>query len=577
MVSRRPEIHALSPAGKNVRVAAMRDIFQILRVCSLCWVAAAGWLKAEDVRVELTAVERVWVQAHPVIHFGYDPGWPPFSYRDENGSFAGIDREFLDRLGARLGLKFMPVDSRSWPEAYENAKAGGADFLVSTSESEERAKFFTFTRPYASFPMAIIARTDSPALHSLQELNGQKVAAARGYVGNDTLRRDYPGIEIEMFDTLDLAFVAVSQGKADAVATNIANAHYVVRNLGLTNLKVAGVMPYLFQLRYAVRRDEPVLRDILDKGVASLNLREREAIISPWVKLDYTDIVRWDYLMRWACGLTALAALVGGLIMWRHLSLRSELEKRLRIQRDLETAQSRLERLNEEKSGLMRMAAHDLRSPLTGINMSLELMRLDSDRPADEAFERIEALVNQMAHMIRNLLDVEALEDGSRRLQVEPLDLAAAVQETLTTLRPVAERKRIMLRMRMEKTVRAVKVLADRAALHQAIENLVSNALKYSPSETEIVVSISSSEEGSACLRVQDQGPGIRPEEMPRLFQKYTCLSARPTGGEPSTGLGLAIVKQLVTTMGGRVWCESPATGGACFVVELPTPAAPVV
>jgi len=554
----------------------MRDIFQLLRACSLCWVvAAAGLLKAEDVRVKLTDAERAWVQAHPVVRFGYDPGWPPFSYRDENAAFAGIDREFLDRLAARLGVKFVPVDSRSWPEAYDNAKAGGADFLVSTSESEERAKVFVFTRPYASFPMAIIARTDAPALHSLDELNGRKVAAARGYVGTDTLQRDYPRIEIEVFDTLDLAFVAVSQGKADAVATNIANAHYVVRNLGLANLKVAGVMPYLFQLRYAVRRDEPVLRDILDKGVASLNLREREAIIAPWVKLDYTDIVRWDYLMRWAGALTGLAALVGGLIMWRHLSLRSELEKRLRIQKELEAAHARLERLNEEKSGLMRMAAHDLRSPLTGITMCIDMMRIDPGRPAREAFDRVEALVNQMAHMIRNLLDVEALEDGSRRLQIEPLDLAASVRETLSALRPVAERKRIVLRMEM--TADALEVLADRAALFQVMENLVSNALKYSSPETEIVVEIGALHDGRACLRVQDQGPGIKPEEMPRLFQKYTCLSARPTGGEPSTGLGLAIVKQLVTAMGGRVWCESPATGGACFVVELPATASAVV
>lgn len=523
----------------------------------------------------MTAAELAWVRAHPVVHFGYDPGWPPFSYRDENAAFAGIDREFLDRLATRLGLKFMPVDSRSWPEAYENAKAGGADFLVSTSESEERAKSFVFTRPYASFPMAIITRTDSPALHSLEELNGQKVAAARGYVGNDTLRRDYPRIEIEIFDTLDLAFLAVSQGKAAAVATNIANAHYVVRNLGLANLKVAGVMPYLFQLRYAVRHDEPVLRDILDKGVASLDQREREAIISPWVKLDDTDVVRWDYLVRWAGALTTLAGLAGGLILWRHLSLRSELEKRLRIQRDLEAAQTRLQRLNEEKSGLMRMAAHDLRSPLTGINMSLGMMRLESGPPSREAFDRIEGLVNQMAHMIRNLLDVEALEDGSRRLQIEPLGMAAAVQETLASLRPVAERKRIVLRMEMKAL--ALAALADRAALHQVIENLFSNALKYSPPETEIVVESGVSREGSVYMRVKDQGPGIKPEEMPRLFQKYTCLSARPTGGEPSTGLGLAIVKQLVIAMGGRVWCESPTAGGACFVVELPAAAGMVI
>jgi signal transduction histidine kinase len=76
---------------------------------------------------------------------------------------------------------------------------------------------------------------------------------------------------------------------------------------------------------------------------------------------------------------------------------------------------------------------------------------------------------------------------------------------------------------------------------------------------------------GTLVLRVRDQGPGITRDEMPRLFQKYVCLSARPTGGEQSTGLGLAIVKQLVTTMGGTVWCESTPGHGAVFIVELPS------
>ena len=546
----------------------MRDVFQFMRLCGL--LAVVGLVKAEDVKVALTAAEQAWVHDHPVVRFGYDPAWPPFSYRDGAGAIAGIDREILDRLSVRLGVKFSPVDSHSWPEAYENAKNGGADFLVSTVSTEERSRFFIFSRPYASFPMAIIARMESPALRSLDQLNGKTIAAARGYVGIEALRRDYPQINIEIFDTLDLAFLAVSQGGADAVATNIPNASYIIRSLGLANLKVAGVMPYLFPLSYAVRRDEPMLLEIMNKGVDSLGMRERQEIIAPWVKLDYENIVRWDYVMRWGIALVMAVALVLGLILWRHLSLRSELEKRLRIQRELEAAHAHLEQLNEEKSGLIRMAAHDLRNPLTGIIMNLDMVRMGvrAGNSTGEPFERIDRLVGQMTHMIRNLLDVEALEDGSRRLKIEPLGLAAAVQETLAVLKPVAERKEILLRMETPKAI--IGAFADRAALHQIIDNLVSNALKYSSTQKEVVVTVAEPREGRVCLRVRDQGPGIKPEERPRLFHKYTCLSARPTGGETSTGLGLAIVKQLVTAMNGRVWFDPPAEGGACFVVELP-------
>ena len=141
-------------------------------------------------------------------------------------------------------------------------------------------------------------------------------------------------------------------------------------------------------------------------------------------------------------------------------------------------------------------------------------------------------------------------------------------------MRTVAERKRIALKTQFARTTPLA--LVDRGALKQVINNLVGNAVKYSPHDREVTVDVEPALRGRIVLRVRDQGPGIRPDEMPRLFQKYACLSARPTGGEQSSGLGLAIVKQLVTAMGGTVRCESKAGEGAAFIVELPTAAVPV-
>jgi signal transduction histidine kinase len=132
----------------------------------------------------------------------------------------------------------------------------------------------------------------------------------------------------------------------------------------------------------------------------------------------------------------------------------------------------------------------------------------------------------------------------------------------------VARRKRIVFETSFACDVRPV--LADRSALQQVFNNLVGNAVKYSPCDRKVMVEIEPAEGARTVIRVRDQGPGITAEELPRLFQKYVCLSARPTGGEQSTGLGLAIVKQLVVAMGGTVWCESREGEGAVFMVELP-------
>ncbi|MDF3057092.1 MAG: histidine kinase [Rariglobus sp.] len=550
----------------------MRRLPQLLRLVLVGLAFAMAKAEGAESRIELTETERDWIRDHPVVRFGYDPGWGPFSYRDGQGGFAGIDADFLKLIGQRLGLKFEPVHSRSWPEAYEGGRSGVVDFLVSTAEESGRERDFIFTRAYNSFPMVFVTRPDSPAVMSIAQLRGKRMAIVEGYVAAVVLAREHPDIDRLTVKSMEDAFLAVAAGRADVAATNIANANYIIKSLGLSNLKIAGVAPYLFDLRYAVRKDQPVLRDLLDKGVVSLSAKDRQDIVGPWVGVDYVRIVRWDHVMIWVAGGALVAGAFIGIMVWHNRSLRSELAERAHVQRELEATKRRLEELNEEKSGLMHMAAHDLRNPLSSLMLNIEILA-ERTPPADrEPLERMMVLAHQMIHMIRNLLDVQALEDGRRRLRIEPLDVTAEVETVLAAMQTQAARKRIMLTTEFART--APQALADRSALHQVLNNLISNAVKYSPFDRVVTIEVEPGMGGKLVLRVRDQGPGITREEMPRLFQKYACLSARPTGGEQSSGLGLAIVKQLVTTMGGTVRCESTAGEGAVFIVELPAVAA---
>ena len=548
----------------------MRRPFHVLGrlAAGLVLVFSLAAARGVDAAIELNDAERAWVREHPVVSFGYDPGWGPFSYRDTKGEFVGIDADFLKIIGRRLGLTFKPVHFASWPEAYEAAKTGEVAFLVSTAETEDRAKDFVFTRPYNSFPMALVARHDSPALISLDQMRGRRIASVEGYVDVAMTTREHPEIRRVQVKSMEEAFLAVASERADVVATNIANANYNIKALGLSNLKIAGVVPYLFDLRYAVRKDQPVLRDLLDKGVVSLSAKDRQDVVGPWVGVDYVRIVRWDYVVRWVAAGAAVAAVFFVFMAWHNRSLRRELAERARIQRELEDTKHRLEELNEEKSGLMRMAAHDLRNPLNGLMLNIEILSERSAPQDRETLDRMMLLAHQMIHMIRNLLDVQALEDGRRRLHIEPVRVSGEIEDVVEAMQTVAGRKRIALTTRFSRP--DFDALADRAALRQVLNNLVGNAVKYSPYDREVVVEVEPAAGGRMAVRVRDQGPGITADEMPRLFQKYVCLSARPTGGEQSTGLGLAIVKQLVNAMGGAVWCESKPGRGSVFVFELP-------
>jgi two-component system, NarL family, sensor histidine kinase EvgS len=525
--------------------------------------AVAG-VYGDQSTVELTAVQRAWLAEHRTIRFGYDPSWPPFSFRDQGNRLTGIDIELLERLAGRLGVEFVPLQTQSWSETYARAVNREVDILVSTSEDQERAKHFLFTQPYLSFPLAIITRNDAPPMATLAALRGRRVAAVRDYVATLEMQRDHPEIETVLTGTMEEAMLMVSAGHADAVATNLANASFVIKTQGLTNLRIAGLLPYTFSLRFAVRQDWPILRDILDQGVTSISLKEKQEITDRWVRIDYANVIRWDTISRWALGLGSAVALIILAIAWHNRRLQRELAERLRVQRVLEETRDRLTRLNEEKTQLMNMAAHDLRSPLTATLLGLEFLRMghsEFDLASREAVGGLIANIRHMDRLIADLLDAQALEDGDRSLKRECVDLAKLLHEVVDEFRPVAVRKTIALTANIDTGPTCVH--GDPGACRQILDNLLSNAIKYTPPGGRVEVTLRGTR-----FEVRDTGPGITAAEMERLFKKYGRLSARPTGGEPSIGLGLSIVKRLVDAMAGRVWCESEPGHGTAFIVE---------
>ncbi len=514
----------------------------------------------------LRDTDSAWLRQNPEILVGYDPAWIPFSYRDADGHLAGLDADILRELGRRLSVRLTPRHARDWAEAYALALAGEVQVLTSTARTPEREPHFLFTRPYASFPLAIVARPGDDNIRELADLSDRRVAAVRNYATTLTLRRDHPEIELVECDSIAEAFRLVAAGRADAVVTNLVNASHVLREEGIGHLRVAGLGPETFQLRFAVRRDQPELHRALDAAIASLTMEDRQALIAPYVRLEADALSDWRHMARRFATTGLVLLLIGAAVTWHNLRLRDELRERQRLQTALEKSHRRLEALNEEKSGLLRMAAHDLRNPLTSLIMSLEIARVGDSAAREHAYRLMDEQARRMHRLIQNLLDVEAIEGGRRELRHDRIAAREIVGETLAALEPAARRKQILL----TPPEGDAWVCADRDALRQICDNLVSNAVKYSPPGATVRVRLQTNPEATTRLSVQDEGPGIPPGEHPRLFQKFARLTPRPTGGESSTGLGLAIVKELTERMGGRVWCDSTPGQGTTFHVELP-------
>jgi signal transduction histidine kinase len=170
----------------------------------------------------------------------------------------------------------------------------------------------------------------------------------------------------------------------------------------------------------------------------------------------------------------------------------------------------------------------------------------------------------RMLDLINDLLDANAIEQGRYAGQLEPTDLRVLVATSIQQCRTASARKQIALDFAAGPPCWAD---ADRKATLQIFDNLISNALKYSPIGSRVTLSLEARAD-CAEFQVRDQGPGISDEDQKKLFRKHTRLSARPTGGESSVGLGLSIVKRLAEAMGGSVACESSFGHGATFIVR---------
>lgn len=494
-----------------------------------------------------------------------DPQWPPFSF-GEPERLAGLDVDLVRLVERRLGTRFARVAVPDWSTALRRARAGEIDVLSGTAPTPERERDFLFTQPYLRQALGIITRTESPFAATLASLAGRRIAVVPDHAVTERLRLDQPEAHFVVARNTEAALRLVAAGEADAVLTDLVNASHHIKVHGLTNLKIAGLAPYRFELRFAVRRDRPDLWAALDAAIAALDPADSQAVVDRWVRVDHTDMMRWEEVLHLLGGGAIVLLAVVSAVFWHNHRLRRELMERRRVEAELRAAHAQLAELNRERSEFFAMAAHDLRNPLTGLLLSLDFVDVENPEVRRGVVNEMKQLAMHLVQLVSDVLDAQALEEGHRQLRPERMCLVELARTTMVEHHRRAVRK--MLRVHLE-APDTVELHADAGALRQVLDNLLSNAIKFSPPGRRIDMIIRA-DKRSAQLVVADEGPGISPASMQRLFTKFARLDARPTAGESSVGLGLAIVRQLVETMNGSVRCESELGRGTRFVVELP-------
>jgi len=235
---------------------------------------------------------------------------------------------------------------------------------------------------------------------------------------------------------------------------------------------------------------------------------------------------------------------------------------------------TRIKRLEKTRQEFVANVSHELRTPLSLIKGYIETL-LDGAKDKPEVAERflrtIERNANRLTFLIEDLLTISQLESGNTVLNLGRVELGRAADRVLEDMQPPARTKRVKLTNSIPPDI---AVRADANRLHQVFANIIDNAIKYGRADGAVTLQARRAEDGKIEVSITDDGPGIPPDSLERVFERFYRVDKARSREQGGTGLGLAIVKHIVQSHGGKVWAASKQGSGSTFYFTL-EPCAP--
>ena len=238
--------------------------------------------------------------------------------------------------------------------------------------------------------------------------------------------------------------------------------------------------------------------------------------------------------------------------------------------KQLERRNAELSELNQDKNKFLGIASHDMRNSLSAIKGYSHILLSEIDSLPEETKTRFLEFIfrssENMLKLVHGFLDVSVIESGMLKLDLQPVSLKSLADHHIVINEFFSEKKNIKISTQLEDIP---ECLVDSNKMGQVIDNLVLNAIKFTPPGKEITISLEN-KDGTIFFFVRDEGPGISEEDQINLFKPFQKLTARPTGGELSSGLGLAISKKIIEEHKGVLKFESRVGSGSTFWFEIP-------
>jgi len=509
----------------------------------------------------------------------------PKVFEDDEGNIKGIFPEILEYIADQEDWKIEWVYG-SWEECLDRVENGKIDIMVDVAYSENRSQLYDFNSVEVLSNWGIIYSDAKGSIESIEDLEGKKVAVMEGSFHTDgpegiiNLTKKWEvNCEFVYLEDYEEVFEEIDKGKADAGVVN--------RIFGLINeenydVERTSIMFNPSRLLFAFPKNADKNQELIPK------IDEHLLVLKEDTDSIYYQLID-QYIYGQATGtipvwvfptLIIAFALVGIFILSSYILKRmvdtrtselqkahNELEKKVEERtQDLSEANERLKELDQLKSMFIASMSHELRTPLTSIiGFSKTLLKGwvgDLNEEQEKQLSIILRSGNYLLELINEIIDISKIEAGKLDISMEEFDLVELIENLKTEFKVQFEKKNVDLQIH---TPEHLKIKSDKKRIRQILFNLVSNAIKFTD-EGSVTVDLKEQND-QVQISVADTGPGIKQEDLNKLFKAFSRIPTKET--KEGTGLGLHLSQKLARMLNGEISVESEYNNGSTFTLTL--------
>jgi len=511
-------------------------------------------LKNEKSVITFNQIEKSYLKNLNKVKMCVDPDWEPYEHISKKGIHEGIAADIVNLIAERTGVSIELLPSKNWEESIENSKTGKCQIISFLNKTRKREKWLIFTEPYFSDPNVIITREEYRFISNPSTLSNVTMVLPGGTSIEERIRKDYPDFKIITVKSEAEVFDMVSERKADMTVRSLTMAAYTIKKEGMFNLKIAGQIPdYFNEFRIGVKKDQPILRDILNKGIMSITPKEIQQIVNRHISINVQTAVDYALIFRIITAF-AFVSIIGFLWIYQLRKLNYKLKLREselvilsnKLSQDVANriiAEDKIKHLLAEKEIILKEVHHRIKNNMNTIK-GLLFLQAESlkDKTAVSALNDAQSRVESM--MV--LYDKLYLSEGFGKLSIKEY-LPVLLDEIIENF----PNKEIV---EIEKNIEDFTLDANTIfSLGIIVNELITNIMKYAfIGKTSGVVIISAFIKGNiVTLIIQDDGIGM-PESI---------------SFENSTGFGMQLVSMLIQQIGGNICIER--NHGTKFMLEF--------